>query len=295
MPTASADGPARDLPAAAVPNSGTGARDLRQAFCSNVGAASPLPRRSPYRWSFGQRLGVGSAAARADIGAVSRAFDILSDHLETRIQGRAPVEIGPKSIATAFILAAGLGVSTLDADIVGGARPQRYSLRRTLCTTFREPRLPLRTNGEKSSFYGTESRLSRRGDFCAILRSGRGGQAYVARYPLSHAIIERAVGLEVEVVGGSCRPAVANDGRAGASQPPHFWVRYTCSTLKLMRMTHCSKKKDRSLGSQRKSFSRIRQYLSCFRAMTKSGKRKRSFDCSASSIERIASLLPGIR
>lgn len=142
---------------------------------------------------FVSAFGVGSAAGRADIGVVSRAFRALSEHLETRILGVVPVEIGPKSIATAVFLAEGLGVPTLDADIVGGRSTPEVFLE--TITLYDIPRTPLAVANERGEVELLRDRVSPREEerFLRDFATRSGGQAYVVGYPLSHAAIERAV------------------------------------------------------------------------------------------------------
>src|SRR3990167_11471915 len=67
-------------------------------------------------------FGVGSNSSTSNpIPAVTQGLNILKNYLgKPSIAGIIPVEIGPKSLATAAYMAAALNVPLIDADFVGG-------------------------------------------------------------------------------------------------------------------------------------------------------------------------------
>ncbi|MFM1846709.1 MAG: hypothetical protein RL417_183 [Pseudomonadota bacterium] len=142
---------------------------------------------------FVSAFGVGSAAGRADVAAVTSAFDALAQHLKTSIRGVVPVEIGPKSIATACFLSAGLGVPTLDADIVGGRSTPEVFLE--TITLFDLPRTPLAVANERGEVALLTANVGPREEetFLRDFATRSGVQAYVVGYPLTRREIERAI------------------------------------------------------------------------------------------------------
>jgi len=171
--------------------------EAREIYSDLFAATAELPLASlediPTDGVLVSAFGVGSAAGRADVGAVSRAFNALAERMQKRIHGVVPVEIGPKSIATAAFLAHGLGVPTLDADIVGGRSTPEVFLE--TITLYDIPRTPLAVANERGEVELLCERVSPLEEerFLRDFAARSGGQAYVVGYPLSPADLERAV------------------------------------------------------------------------------------------------------
>jgi DUF917 family protein len=122
---------------------------------------------------------------------IERIREYLLPALGGRLGGVVPVEIGPKSIAQAWYVAALLGVPLVDTDIVGGrASPELFLESITLCNIPRTPMLILSEQGDAvlyhcSSGYRTEEAYLR------ALAAASGGQVSVVGYAIRGAQLKK--------------------------------------------------------------------------------------------------------
>lgn len=93
-------------------------------------------------------FGVGSITAAGNPQqAIKKAVSTLQNYLNTPIAGIIPVEIGPKALATAFLLASELNIPIVDADFVGGrSAPEVFLETITLFSIKRTPAVVINQN-----------------------------------------------------------------------------------------------------------------------------------------------------
>lgn len=137
---------------------------------------------------------VGSVTGSTpDERALHNAWDTFKRYVKSEVVGIVPVEIGPKSLATAFYLGNKLEVPVLDADIVGGRASPEVFLE--TITLFNIPRTPcVVANGigdvallESSSSYTFEEK------FLRSFAENSGAQVMVIGYPMSVHVIKDCI------------------------------------------------------------------------------------------------------
>lgn len=139
-------------------------------------------------------FGIGSSAINGDPGlAVQTAFWYLSKYLKKKVNGIIPVEIGPKSVATAFYLSSLLNLPVIDADIVGGrSSPEVFLETITLFGIKRTPAAVVNNQGDVAILLNSSS-AKREENFFRDFAIRSGGKAYVVGYPLTKRQVSKSI------------------------------------------------------------------------------------------------------
>lgn len=139
-------------------------------------------------------FGVGSAVSSGDFTAIFKErLRQFEEVLQKPIIGVVPVEIGPKSIATAIYVAALLNLPLIDADIVGGrSSPEVYLETITLFDIPRTPLMVFNTAGDIATLLRSSTYLFEE-EFLRGFAKASGGEASVLGYPMTSKSLDLAL------------------------------------------------------------------------------------------------------
>lgn len=141
-------------------------------------------------------FGIGSVKTSSDPKeAVRLAYNNLSKLLNKKIKGIIPVEIGAKSVATAFLLASQLDLPIIDADFVGGrSTPEVYLETITLFDILRTPAAIANNQGDVAILSQSVSPIQEE-KFFREFTNMSGERAYVVGYPITKKLALKSLTL----------------------------------------------------------------------------------------------------